>query len=130
MMDQAWDLSAVTGTCRRLPDDCEWAFVRCRRLGVIEVPGDEVSGEREVVGVAATPGPHTAQDRLAIGGKVDGLRYDPGRCEQAAVVVTHPARPEREVEDDVGACRDELQQPNPQAGLDIVAGLPREWHGR
>lgn len=46
----------------------ERAFVMCRWLEVVEVLGDKVLGEHEVVGVAATPCPHAAQDRLAIVG--------------------------------------------------------------
>ncbi len=49
-----------------LPDDCERALVRRRWFEVAKVLGHEIFGQREVIGVAATSGPHAAPDRFAI----------------------------------------------------------------
>lgn len=59
----------------------------------------------------SAPGTPAPQDSVTIGHQVDRLGYDFGRREQLSVVVPHPSGPEREVEDDVGALRDEIQQP-------------------
>ena len=90
---------------------------------MVEVLGGELCGQHVVIGMTATPGPHPVQDRFAIGGEVERLWYDARGFQQPAVVVTHPTRPEGEVEDDIVPRGDEVQQSSPQTSLDLTANI-------
>ena len=70
-----------------------------------------------------------ASDRLAVRRTVDRLGNDAGGFQQPAVVGPHLPGPEGEVENDIPACSDEIQQLRPEVGLDLVAYLCRQRHG-
>jgi len=87
---------------------------------VVEVHLGDPLRELDVASVVIRSAADTVENDVAWGREIHGLWFDTPRPEQSAVFVAHRAGPEREIQDNVGACPDQLDEPTTKIVLDLL----------